>query len=88
MGHKRPKQSERILQYMKDFGSITQLEALNDLGCMRLASRITELRKAGYEIEDEFVRGKNRYGEPVHFKKYWLKGRDDGRLDKTPQTVA
>lgn len=28
------KQSERILQYMQDFGSITPLEALDDLGVM------------------------------------------------------
>ena len=31
-----PTQKERIRQYMEDFGSITPLEALRDLGIMRL----------------------------------------------------
>lgn len=31
------KQAERVLKYMRDFGSITQLEAMQDLGCMRRA---------------------------------------------------
>ena len=30
---------------MREFGSITQLEALRDLGVMRLASRISEIKK-------------------------------------------
>ena len=35
---------------------ITQLDALAEYGCMRLPSRIHELRSAGYAIEtEEFV---------------------------------
>lgn len=30
------KQAERVLKYMRDFGSITQLEAIRDISCMRL----------------------------------------------------
>lgn len=41
----RPTQCERIIKYLKDFGSITQYQALQDLGIMRLASRISELQK-------------------------------------------
>ena len=36
------KQTERILKYINDFGSITSLQAMQDLGVMRLASRITD----------------------------------------------
>ena len=67
------KQTERILKYIADFGSITQAQAFMDLGVMRLASRITDLKKAGYEIGDEYVSSKNRYGETVYYKKYYLK---------------
>ena len=66
-------QKERILKYMDDFGSITTLEAVVDLGIMRLASRIHELRQSGYNIVDKFETGKNRYGEPTAYKRYWLK---------------
>lgn len=65
-------QCDRILKYMNDFGSITTLQAFNDLGCTRLASRITDLRQKGIEIKSEYVSGKNRYGEKVSYKKYSL----------------
>lgn len=68
MGKKN--QRERILQYINDFGSITNLDAIRDLGCQRLASRISELKKMGYPIIGEFETGKNRYGEPTHYKRY------------------
>ena len=38
-------QNDRIIQYMDEFGSITQMQALSDLGIMRLASRIHDLRE-------------------------------------------
>ena len=63
-------QCERIVQYMNEFGCITPLDALSDLGVMRLASRISDLRKAGVPIKKEMVSAKNRYGEAVHFAKY------------------
>ena len=47
-------QNQRILNYLKEFGSITQLEALKDLGIMRLASRISELRAMGTKIVGGF----------------------------------
>ena len=67
-------QAERILQYMEDFGSITQLEALNDLGCMRLASRISDLKKKGIPIKSEVITVKNRHQEDCYIKKYSLLG--------------
>ena len=63
-------QCERILKYMDDFGSITALEAMQDLGIMRLASRICDLKKQGYIIKKEYIKKINRYGEPVHIAKY------------------
>lgn len=65
-------QSERVLEYIKTFGSITQFEALKDLGVMRLASRISDLKDMGYAIESEIVTVKNRYGEKCHIKSYRL----------------
>ena len=63
-------QCKRIVQYIKDFGSITSAEAVNELGCHRLASRICDLKKQGYSFKGEMIARKNRYGETVHFKRY------------------
>jgi len=66
-------QCERILNYIEDFGSITTMQAFADLGCARLSGRIHDLRRMGYPIDSEFVTAKNRYGEPVTFKKYYIR---------------
>jgi len=66
------KQTDRIKDYMMEHGSISTLEAMQELGCMRLASRIHDLKQEGCEIGDEWESKKNRYGEPVKFKRYTL----------------
>ena len=73
MENHKPTQNQRILDYIKEFGSITQLEALRDLGVMRLASRISDLRRQGYNIVSERETVKNRFGEDCHPKRYSLK---------------
>ena len=65
-------QREQILQYIKDFGSITPIQAFSDLGITKLATRISEMRADGMEFRIETVRGKNRYGKPTHYAKYSL----------------
>ena len=65
-------QCDKVLAYMKQFGSITQLEALADIGCMRLASRISDLRQQGIPIGRRMKTGKNRYGDDVTFAEYYL----------------
>ncbi|MBP5705583.1 MAG: hypothetical protein J6X12_12965 [Paludibacteraceae bacterium] len=57
---------------MNDFGSISPKEAYNDLGVMRLASRISEMRMRGVAIGSKMETGKNRYGEPIKYKRYFL----------------
>jgi hypothetical protein len=70
----KPTQNERILQYIAEFGSITQLEALRDIGVMRLASRISDLRRLGYPIKSTNEPVRNRYGEKCHIKRYSMGG--------------
>ena len=66
-------QNDLVLEYCRAYGSITTLEAFRDLGITRLASRIHDLKKAGYEFERETISGRNRFGAKVHFMKYTLK---------------
>ena len=65
-------QSMKILKYMMDFGSITPIEALKDLGVMRLGARIYDLEKQGFVILHERESGKNRYGEKTSYARYRL----------------
>lgn len=72
--HRRPTQRQRVLDYMHDFGSITQHQASLDLGVSRLASRISELKKMGIPIVSEFEPVKNRFDEVCYVKRYRVEG--------------
>ena len=65
-------QCQRVVQYMKEFGSISTLEAFGDLGVTRLASRINDLKRMGYNITSTTASGKNRFGETTHYSVYRL----------------
>ena len=65
-------QTEKILDYMERHGSITPLEAMQELGIMRLGARIYDLKESGVKIITETVKGKNRDGEPTRYARYRL----------------
>ena len=62
-------QCEKVLEFMKTHGSITARQAYH-MGIMRLASRISDLRTAGYKIKTEDVKVKNRDGSHSYIAKY------------------
>ena len=68
IGHK-----QRLLDYLKKKGSITTMEAIQELGNTRLSEYIRQLRVDGYVIKNEPQKGMNRFGEKVHFDKFVLK---------------
>ena len=67
-------QCEQIYSYLHEFGSITPLEALRDLGVMRLSARIMELRERHVPIEMVMVQGRNRWGKKTSYAEYSIKG--------------
>lgn len=69
----KAKQTDRVLDYIREFGSITQLEALQYLGVMRLASRMSDLKRLGYDVEGRIEAVNNRYGEKCYIKRYTVK---------------
>lgn len=73
-------QCEKILNYIRLNGSITPLDALREFGCMRLASRINDLKNQGYDIIMKMESSKNRYGDTVRFARYTLKGDSNERV--------
>ena len=58
-------QKDRIINYIRKFGSISSWEAYSDLGITQLGARIDQLKKDGYMFTTEWENGKNRYGEPT-----------------------
>ena len=71
MAHSNPTQCQLILDYINDYGSITPLEAMRDLGVYRLASRISEMKnKMHIPIKDEWETVQTRRGTKTRIKRY------------------
>lgn len=67
-------QCDMVLRHLKDFGTITSIEAITDYGILRLASRVSDLKRRGFRIKSERGSGVNRYGETTHYSIYSLEG--------------
>ena len=65
-------QKDRVIAHILAYGSISQLEAFQLYGCFRLASRICDLKRAGYKIGKVMEEGRNRYGEVERHARYFL----------------
>lgn len=57
--NRRPTQAGKILAYLQAGNSITALDALQRFGCFRLAARIFELRREGWQIAERMVETAN-----------------------------
>lgn len=67
-------QCQMVLDYINSFGSITTMDAFNDLGVTRLASRICDLNHAGYRFKKTTETRKNRFEKTVSYTRYALEG--------------
>ena len=65
-------QKDRIINYIREFGSISSREAFIDLGIARLGARIFDLKKEGYKFKEEWESSNNRYNEKTEYKRYYL----------------
>ena len=65
-------QKTMVFQYLQDHVGITSLEAINNLGVLRLSARIKELRDEGHKIINVRHDTVNRYGSPCHYDEYRL----------------
>ena len=79
-GHK-----QRLLNYLERKGSITTLEAIQELGNTRLSEYIRQLRADGYVIKNVAQTGVNRYGETVHFDKFVLDKMIEENMEHIPR---
>lgn len=65
-------QCKIIFDHMWTRGPITAKMAQDMYGIQRLASRISDMKKLGIGIKSQIVTGPNRFGDPTHWKEYWL----------------
>ena len=63
-------QKDRIRKYMQDNGSISPMEAINEFGITKLATRISEMIRDGEKIQKTLETSLNRYGEKVTYMRY------------------
>ena len=61
---KKESQNKKIIAYLEDGNAITPIEALTLFGCMRLAARISDLKRRGYIISKTMkTNGDSRYAQ-------------------------
>jgi hypothetical protein len=65
----------KVLEHLKQYGSITSLEAIEKYSAIRLSAIIYNLRKKGYDIETKDIDFTDRFGTKSHYGKYVLKSR-------------
>ena len=70
---RKPTQRDKVLAYIKQFGSITSWQAYSDLGVTQLGARIWNLKEQGYVFETTRKQTTNRLGEKTHYDEYRLK---------------
>lgn len=66
-------QQKRVLEYLKQNGSINPLSSLMELSVYRLSDVIYKLREL-HNIDTKMTKSKNRFNEPVGYATYIYKG--------------
>lgn len=66
--------TQAVLNYLKVYGSISQMEAVDNFNLYRLGSVIFSLRKRGYNITTEDIPFTSQYGIKGSYARYHLIG--------------
>jgi hypothetical protein len=66
-------QQQRVLNYMKENGSINPLQSLMDCSVYRLSDVIYKLREH-FKIDTKMTTSKNKYNEDCKYATYVFKG--------------
>lgn len=81
----RINQRQKIINHIREYGSLTSLEATTILGITQFATRISELEEMGYKFKKEWESRKNQNGEIKHFKRYYLVDIVSENMNHIPQ---
>lgn len=80
-------QCRKVLDCLRQNGSITAREALIELSIGSLSSRISELKALGFDITGIMERGCNQFGDSVYYKRYFLGGNKNEQGNSLRQGV-
>ena len=69
---KNGNQEQMILEYIKDNGYITTLQAVRDLGILQAPARIWGLKRRGINIKTRRKQVIDRYGETKRIVEYYI----------------
>lgn len=72
MSEKKISKTERVLNHLREHGSITSLEAIELYGATRLSAIIYNLRNRGYDIVTMNMPFVDRFGSKSIYGKYIL----------------
>ena len=67
-------QATEIIDFIKSHGSITTKQAVDFLGCYRLASRVHDIRSMGINVQKEMITVQNRHGGNCRVARYFIPG--------------
>ena len=65
-------QNEMIIDLLRD-GWLDPIRAFVEVGTLKLATRISEIRASGIKVEERIVPYVNRSGKHVYYKEYRIK---------------
>lgn len=65
-------QNQMVLEHLRTHETINLVTAYNEYGIAALHSRISDLRKAGYEIEKIGKTKRNRFNKKIRVYEYRL----------------
>lgn len=65
-------QTTDVIDYIRDNGSITTKQAMEDLGCYRLSGRIYDIRALGIDVQRDMVTVQNRNGKDCRVARYTI----------------
>ena len=74
MNEKKMNKTEKVLNHLQKYGSITSLEAIDLYGATRLSAIIYCLRNRGMKIETIDLPFIDRFGSKSRYGKYILMG--------------
>lgn len=69
---KTESQEKQILRDLQTGIRLTSMDALSNYGCARLASRISQLRKEGFNIQREMIDVPTRNGRGAKIARYFM----------------
>lgn len=70
-------QKKMVLDYIREFGSITPIEAFRDMGITRLSAIVFILKEEGHDIKADIEIGRSRFGNLTRYARYSF-GKDEG----------